>query len=114
MARCWSGAASDICVHPGWEFLLGWDEVRASWLAIFAGLTFARFHAEIVSVRVVGDTARVCCVENMMMITHGVTAHSQVAATNLFERQDGEWRMVMHHGSPMAHSISDDSGGPAN
>jgi len=93
---------------------VGWPEIHESWRAIFSGLSFVRFHAEIVSVRVVGDAARVCCVENMMMITHGVTAHSQVAATNLFERQDGEWRMVMHHGSPMAHSVSAEGAGPMN
>ena len=23
------------CVHPGWDLLIGWEEVRESWLRIF-------------------------------------------------------------------------------
>lgn len=114
MSRCWAGTERDTCVHPGWEFLVGWPAVRESWRAIFAGMSFARFEAEVIGVSVSGDVAWVSCVENMMMIVQGVTAHSQVAATNIFHRRGGRWRMVLHHGSPMAHSVTAEDSGPAN
>ena len=35
MARVWSGGEDDLCVHPGWLPLRGWNAIRTSWEQIF-------------------------------------------------------------------------------
>ena len=37
MGDVWDHADDVACIHPGWEPLVGWDDVRNSFLAIFAG-----------------------------------------------------------------------------
>ncbi len=108
MSRCWSRSARDACIHPGWDALLGWPSVRESWRAIFAGTGFARFQITDARTQVVGDMAWVTCEENMMMVSHGMTSHGRVAATNLFQRTDEGWKLVLHHGSPVSHTVSGD------
>ena len=45
-----------------------------------------------------GDVAWVTVDENLIGENVGAT----VAAVNLFRLIDGDWRMVLHHGSPVA------------
>jgi ketosteroid isomerase-like protein len=104
MSRVWARRPSDTCIHPGWEVLRGWVEIRESWRAIFANTGFMRFEATDVQIDVVGDIGRVTCVENIFSVIDGHTIHSRVACTNLFVRTGEGWRMVLHHGSPIASS----------
>jgi ketosteroid isomerase-like protein len=106
MGRVWARRPTDTCIHPGWEVLTGWAEIRESWRAIFANTGFMRFEATDVQVDVVSDTGRVTCVENIFSVIDGHTIHSRVATTNLFVRTGEGWRMVLHHGSPIASSQS--------
>ena len=47
------------------------------------------------------DLAWVSCVEKLYTIaTNGVLA-SKVFSTNLFQLNEGNWKMIMHHPSPM-------------
>ncbi len=114
MSRCWAGTEGDICVHPGWEFLVGWSSIRESWRAIFAGMGFVRIEIELVGLSVEGEVAWLSCVENMMTVARGQTAHSRVATTHVFRRREGRWLLAVHHGSPIAHSVSPGDAGPAN
>ncbi len=54
-------------------------------------------------VDVVGDVAWVTCNENLL----DTGATQAVAATNVFERADGSWRLLHHHGSPVAQRVDD-------
>ena len=31
MEEVWEASDRDMCVHPGWQPLVGWESVRASW-----------------------------------------------------------------------------------
>ena len=97
MARVWEHGERTTCVHPGWAALTGWDEVRASWQALFDGPQRLQFIVTDERVQVVGDLAWVTCNENLI---DAGTAHS-VAATNVFARGVDGWRLVHHHGSPI-------------
>jgi ketosteroid isomerase-like protein len=112
MSRVWAHRPTATCIHPGWEILSGWDEIRESWRAIFANTGYMRFKASNIRVHVVGNSAWVCCVENLFQVVEGHTIHSQVACTNLFLRTGEGWKMVLHHGSPIAsaQSVSDAEG----
>lgn len=109
MCALWAQRPQDVCVHPGWEVLHGWPAIRESWRAIFANTGFMRAWASEVQVELLGDLARVTNVENLMTVAGAQTAHSQVAATNLFLRTPDGWRMILHHGSPVAmrHSVAE-------
>ena len=117
MARVWAQRPQDVCVHPGWEILSGWPVIRESWRAIFANTGFVRFQATDVQVELLGDLARVTNVENLLTVAGQETAHSVIAATNLFLRTPHGWKLTLHHGSPMAmhQSVSElDPDEPAN
>jgi ketosteroid isomerase-like protein len=93
MERLWAARHPVACIHPGWDVLDGREEVVASWRGILeAGapdLSASRAEA-----RVLGDVAFVTC--------HEVLADGLLAATNVFVREDGAWRMVHHQASPIA------------
>jgi ketosteroid isomerase-like protein len=102
MGDCWAKVPYARCIHPGWEPLLGWDEVVGSWRQIFRGMESLRFEIADLAVRVSGGLAWVELSENLEAMHEGTKGQSQVLATNLFERQpDGRWQMVHHHASPV-------------
>ena len=117
MGDIWAGREHDVCVHPGWEMLSGWPSIRESWRAIFANTGFMQFSTSDVQIEVLGEVGRVSCTENIFTVAGIHTVHSQVAATNLFLRTTAGWKLVLHHGSPVAthHSVEElDLDAPTN
>jgi len=102
MGEVWAQSGDDVCIHPGWEILTGWKDVRASWQTIFANTAFMRVDVTDVAVTQWEKTARITCVENLFTVIDGQTIHSRVACTNLFIYTDNGWRLSSHHGSAMA------------
>jgi ketosteroid isomerase-like protein len=115
MGQLWANTPYVRCIHPGREPLYGWEEVVGSWGQIFAGMETLRFTLGDVSVRVGGDLAWVELSELLEALHEGKPAHSQVLATNLFERgADGRWRLIHHHASPiLARQPASRRGGPS-
>jgi ketosteroid isomerase-like protein len=87
------------CVHPGWDVLTGWKEVRESWDRIFQGDQKMRVSTDEVSVCPIGDVALVTCVENIMIFQGADFDSMQAIATNIFINRDGRWLMAHHHAS---------------
>jgi len=106
MCNIWSQQETDVCIHPGWEILFGWTMIKESWRAIFANTGYMRFEPSEVTSEIRGDLARITCVENIFSVVNDMTIHSRVACTNLFARHEEGWRMVLHHGSPIASAQS--------
>ena len=102
MERLWSHGSFVRCVHPGWELIVGWEAVRASWEGIFRGSSGGPAHSvetADVSVHVVSDLGWVSCIER---ITLPGRSASLAVATNLFQRSPEEglrWEMILHHAS---------------
>lgn len=99
MDQVWAHGDHVACVHPGWNRLHGWEEVRRSWSAIFQGTTEMRFTITDVRGEVRGDLAWVHCTENIISETRGSLSITAILATNVFERHSGRWRLVHHHAS---------------
>ena len=97
MADVWENSDRVVCTHPGWPILRGWRDVGESWRRIFSGPGRNQFIVTNEVVEVDGDMAWVTCDENL--VDDGATG--TIAATNVFVRSDGAWRMVAHHGSPV-------------
>ncbi len=97
MSDIWEHSDRVACVHPGWSILTGWAAVSASWFALFDGPQHLQFILTDERVVVLGDVAWVSCNENLL----DAGATQAVAATNLFERVDDRWTLLLHHGSPV-------------
>lgn len=101
MKKVWSSQERVTCVHPGWNPLDGFEPIMESWQGIFKNSGNMNIEASDVTVVASEDLAWVSCVEKLYTIaTHGVLA-SKVYSTNLFQLNNGSWKMVMHHASPM-------------
>jgi ketosteroid isomerase-like protein len=99
----WAHDSSVTIIHPSSKApLVGWEAVRKSW----AEGTLARFSELSVSmsepdVRLNGNTAVAVGIE----VVKGKRADSGAAVefaaltTNIYEKRDGRWLMVHHHGS---------------
>lgn len=89
------------CLHPGWDLILGWDDIVESWANIFRSTTQMRVAISRVLVHVAGDAAWVSCLENVTSTFEEGFATAIVEATNIFMRRNDRWLMVHHHTTPL-------------
>jgi ketosteroid isomerase-like protein len=109
MSDLWLHEAHVVCTHPGWATLRGWPAVGASWFALFQSDQSVQIILTRLEVVVRGDIGWVSVDENLIS---GVQAGT-VAALNLFERVEGRWKVVGHHGSSLvtpSSGVSPDDG----
>ena len=98
MDRLWARSVAVTCIHPGWNVLTGREQVMASWQAIFSNPEQARIVGGGATARVFGAVAVVVCRE--------LVSGSPLVATNVFVREDGEWRMSHHHAGPVVQLLA--------
>jgi ketosteroid isomerase-like protein len=102
MERVWLQEPHIVCIHPGWRPLSGWGPIMHSWERIFDSTFEMKFDISEIQIMVQGDLAVVVVQENLTQRGYDGIIKSTVLATNVFERSGGEWKMVLHHGSPVA------------
>lgn len=105
MTSVWLREEYVKCVHPGAEMIIGYEAVMYSWKQIFEHTDHIRFSVRDIDVRVNGNLAWVTLTE---CVEAGFSEHERgtvVAASNIFEKRDGQWFMIMHHSSPMLRRI---------
>ncbi|MCP9952756.1 MULTISPECIES: nuclear transport factor 2 family protein [Actinomadura] len=112
MSAVWADgqyAEAVSCVHPGWTMLRGRESVLRSWALIMANTSYIQFVLTDVETDVYGDHAVVTCKENILTADEdtetGFLAGGSIVATNVFVRADGEWRLLLHHGSPVLNVV---------
>jgi ketosteroid isomerase-like protein len=94
MEALWSRQSPVACIHPGWDTLEGHTAVLGSFRALLESAAAPSIGCAMAVAHLVGETAFVIC--------HEVVAGARLVATNVFTREDGAWRMVHHHASPLA------------
>jgi ketosteroid isomerase-like protein len=94
MTELWATSTPVSCIHPSWDALIGRDQVIASWLAILGDESSPQIRCENATAWIAGDVAWVVCNE--------IIKNVLLTATNVFVREEGEWRIVHHHASPTA------------
>jgi ketosteroid isomerase-like protein len=99
MDALWAREAQVLCLHPGWEAIHGRDTVMKSWRAILASDN-ERFPIQCHDERafLYGNFAIVLCEEQLPGGT--------LAATNVFIREAGAWRMIHHQASAIIPQYS--------
>ena len=94
MAGLWAERHPVACSHPGWDVLDGREDVLASWRGILDSDSAPQVSCSLAQAHLLGEAAFVTC--------HEVLPGGLLAATNLFVREGGRWRMVHHQASPIA------------
>ena len=107
MEEVWLRVPYVKCVHPGWALLVGWGPVMESWQRIFANTVTMQFTLSHVHVEVVERLAWVVLREHVESEHRDGRVATQVQATNIFERHEGRWFLVHHHGSPVYAPFTD-------
>jgi ketosteroid isomerase-like protein len=101
MEAVWAHDEEVECVHPGWDLLLGWDEVRERWARLFANARRVRIALSSVWVRIEGNVGWVACTEHVTTAFADGFDDAMVQATNIFVHGDEGWLLVAHHASPL-------------
>ena len=101
MAHVWLHADWVKCLHPGWDLLVGWEEVRGSWEEIFHSTEQIMVAISRTLMHVAGDVAWISCLENVTTAYQNDFSSALVEATNIFQRYQGRWLMVHHHTTPL-------------
>lgn len=118
MSRLWvegEYADSAICVHLGWPMLRGRAEVLRSWALIMANTPYIQFVVTDVRCEVFGEQAVVTCSEHILTAGEGpgfgFASGGSAVSTNVFVRVGGDWRLWLHHGSPVLDRSEDGGDG---
>jgi len=110
MKSVWSSHGNVICVHPGWSPLNGFEPIMESWQGIFKNSGNMDIQVSDVTVTASEDLAWVSCVEKLYTIASNGVLASKVFSTNLFQLDEGNWKMIMHHASSMPSLQDGDDG----
>ena len=89
------------CTHPGWVMLRGWEAIRQSWENVFDPEDRLAIKLHNVTVDINGDAACVTCVQELMYVKRNPVMMNVSISTNIFERTESGWLMVIHHASPI-------------
>jgi len=103
MMEVWSDDDEVNCIHPGGERVCGYEQVRENWSQMFrSGQRLQlRLSDQVV---VTGMMFSVHSLHENILVQSGEDrgARSVVVTTNVYVRSTNGWRMVLHHGSPVA------------
>ena len=93
----WSQDENIVCVHPGATRIEGRQAVMDSFVQLFADAPVLSF--SIVDTLYTGnDSLAVHLVREEIALDGQVV--SIMVSTNIFQMEDGGWRMLLHHASP--------------
>lgn len=94
MEALWAKQIPVSCIHPGWTALFGREAVMDSWTDVLRSPDGPSIRPRNERVILHGDVAVVLCEE--------LLGEAVLAATNLFAREDGAWRLAHHQAGPVA------------
>ena len=107
MDEVWARDRPVSCIHPGWTLIDGRAAVMASWRSILAANPI-EIECSAARAYVAGDAAYVVCCEGLQ------AEPPRLVATNIFERELGEWKLVHHHAGHLPPQRAAAPSGPTN
>lgn len=93
MAEVWAMETPVLCMHPGWTLLRGRAAVMDSWQQILSNPDAPHVNCHEDQAFVFGEVGIVTCEEEL--------DGGWLAATNMFVKEQGTWRLVHHQASPI-------------
>lgn len=98
MTAIWSHAKDVTYLGPVGGFQVGWDAVHKAWEAQAAMKLGGKLVATKMQVTAGKDLAVVSDIENGENLNvKGESQKVSIRATNLFRKEDGQWKMIGHH-----------------
>ncbi len=101
MSQIWDNSDEVICIHPGWEILIGWDQVLEGWKKIFMEESLLKFTIRNPNTIIFSEFGIVSCIEEIFISTRDSISQTFIATTNLFRQTSRGIRMFYHHSSPV-------------
>ena len=94
----WSHGSDVTAMHPLGGRETGWEEVRASWEQVAQGFSDGQVSIEdLVVVPLSDDVAYTLGTEHGQAKLGEETVSIDWRVTNIYRREEGEWKMVLHH-----------------
>lgn len=93
MDRVWALETPVLCLHPGWELLRGRVAVMESWRQILSNPEAPHVMVHDDQAFLFGEVGIVTCEEEL--------DGGSLAATNMFVKEQGFWRLVHHQATPI-------------
>ncbi len=97
MSDVWSHDAGVSTMHPLGGREVGWDAVRGSWEGAANAFEGGGHEVSDLEVSVVGDLAYTTGIEHLDATVGGKSLRFDIRATNIYRREDGEWKIIHHH-----------------
>ncbi len=98
MEAVWSHTDDVVYMGPGGEYLVGWAPVRDVWRQVAALKLGGKVEPSGLQITLGQDIAIVSLTEmGENTNTKMETQHVSIRASNIFRKEDGEWKMIAHH-----------------
>lgn len=97
LADVWSHSESATAMHPIGGREVGWSAIKASFDQVADLASAGRVELKDQSIQVVGDVAYEVGVEQGELTLGGHHATIEHRVTNIYQREDGAWKMIHHH-----------------
>ncbi|MCS6913638.1 MAG: nuclear transport factor 2 family protein [Myxococcales bacterium] len=104
MDHLWARRVPVACIHPGWDVLRGREQVMESWRAILGQGEGTDIRCSGAVAHILGEVALVTCHERL--------AGGQLVATNVFVREEGQWKIAHHQAAPLTHDEEGEEDAP--
>ena len=97
LAAIWSHGPGVTTMHPIGGRQVGWNDVWGSWNQVSKVASDGKVELKDQLVRCVGDLAYELGEEHASFKLGGQVISGQPRVTNVYQREDGEWKMIHHH-----------------
>lgn len=97
MAGIWSQAEGTTALHPIGGRESGWAAIAGSFDGVAGIASGGEIRLEQRHIQAAGEMGYEVGVETGSLTLGGITAAIDQRVTNIYRREDGEWRLVHHH-----------------
>jgi ketosteroid isomerase-like protein len=112
MMAVWAGDERIACLHPLAAPLNGHAAVALGWRSLFEAAGQFRMQVDVAHEIRTGDQV-IRIVREYLTIGRETEARPPILATNIYHREAGGWRMILHHASPLQVGASPPQAAPA-
>lgn len=98
MELLWAREAPSVCIHPGMRALVSRRAIMDSWEDILSSQGAPDIRCRDSRAMIMGEVAAVVCYE--------LLGGRVLVATNLFHKEGGGWKLVLHQAGPCAEPPS--------